>query len=185
VKTIQNHSFKTFDLQPRLETQDLLLVPIEEKDFLPLYEVAADPKIWEQHPNPLRYQKDVFQNYFDGAIASNGALLIKNSQTGEIMGSSRYYDFETEFSQIKIGYTFLACKFWGGKYNSILKRMMLNHAFQFVDTVLFEIGSGNIRSQKAMERIGGKKISESEVAYYGEKPTLNFVYAISKSEFEY
>jgi N-acetyltransferase len=185
VKTIRNHSLKTFDLRPRLETPDLILVPLEEKDFFPLYEVAADPKIWEQHPNPLRYQKDVFQNYFDGAIASNGALLIQNTDTGEIMGSSRYYDFEAEFSRIKIGYTFLACKFWGGKYNSVLKKMMLNHAFQFVDTVIFEIGSANIRSQKAMERIGGKKIADSEVAYYGERSTLNFVYAIGKSEFEY
>jgi N-acetyltransferase len=176
---------KTFEFRPNLENDVLKLIPLDVNHFDDLFNIGSDPLIWEQHPNPLRYQRDMFQNYFDGAIASKGAFLILHAETGEIMGSSRYYDLKEEFSQIKIGYTFLARKFWGGKYNGALKKLMLSHAFQFADTVIFEIGSKNIRSQIAIERIGGEKILESEVTYFGENSTLNFTYAICKSNYEH
>ena len=57
---------------------------------------------------------------------------------------------------------------------------MLDYAFQYVDKVYFHIGAQNIRSQKAIEKIGAIKVDEFEVAYYGEPSKLNFIYLINK-----
>jgi hypothetical protein len=39
-----------------------------------------------------------------------------------------------------------------------MKRLMLSHAFQFVDNVIFMVGSTNLRSQRAVEKIGGVRV---------------------------
>jgi RimJ/RimL family protein N-acetyltransferase len=57
---------------------------------------------------------------------------------------------------------------------------MLDYAFQYVNKVYFHIGAFNIRSQKAIEKIGAIKVDEFEVEYYGEDSKLNFVYLIEK-----
>jgi RimJ/RimL family protein N-acetyltransferase len=57
---------------------------------------------------------------------------------------------------------------------------MIDYALMHVNTVIFHVGAENIRSQKAMEKLGALKISEVEVAYFGEATRLNFVYAITK-----
>lgn len=168
------------DLQPaHLINEWVILRPLQEDDFNSLYQVAADPLIWEQHPNPDRYKKEVFQNYFTGAMTSKGAFLITKS-TGEVIGSTRFYDYYVDKNEIKIGYTFFARACWGLPYNRSAKQLMVDYAFQFVNQVLFHVGATNIRSQRAMGKIGALKIGEEEVAYFGESPRLNFVYLLSK-----
>jgi RimJ/RimL family protein N-acetyltransferase len=162
----------------------LVLEPLQSSHFEVLFQAASDPLIWEQHPMKLRYQEPVFREYFDSAILSKGALLVRDSQTDEVAGCSRYYDFDSENSTVKIGYTFLTRKYWGGKYNGALKSVMLTYAFQFVDRVLFEVGSNNMRSQKAMEKIGGLKIGETMLTFSGAPTSLNFIYAIDKSNWK-
>jgi RimJ/RimL family protein N-acetyltransferase len=171
----------TFDLQPTyLHNHLIQLIPLRESDFEPLYTVASDPLVWEQHPNKLRYQRDIFQNYFEGALLSKGAFLIRDTKTNEVVGSSRFYDYDENQNSVLIGYTFIGRKFWGTNHNKALKKLMLDYAFQFVDKVYFHIGAFNIRSQKAIEKIGAIKVDEFEVEYYGEDSKLNFVYLISK-----
>lgn len=169
-----------FNPQPILENEFVKIRPLKQSDFEELYVVASDPLIWEQHPNPDRYKRAVFETFFKGAIESGGAFIIFDKQTNEVIGSSRYYDYDEKNKSILIGYTFFARNHWGGKYNSSVKQLMIQHAFQFVDTVIFHIGANNIRSQKAIERIGANKIGELEVEYYGEPSKLNFVYEIKK-----
>jgi N-acetyltransferase len=168
------------NLQPTLKNEVLILEPLQFTDFEALFAVANDPKIWEQHPNPNRFQRPDFENYFKGAMESGGASLIRDAKTNEIIGSTRFYSLDLEKKSIQIGYTFIARSHWGGKFNPVLKKMMLDYAFQTVDNVHFFIGSENVRSQIAMERIGGKKIGEEVVAYFGEPSKLNFIYEISK-----
>lgn len=168
------------NLQPNLSNENVALVPLKETDFDALYEVASDPLIWEQHPNPDRYKEDVFRNYFKGAIESGGAFLTKDVRTGEVIGCTRFYDYMPELKEIKIGYTFISRAYWGKKINPQVKKLLLDYAFQYLDRVIFHVGALNIRSQKAMEGIGAKKIGEEEVTYYGEKPMVNFVYEIRK-----
>jgi N-acetyltransferase len=168
------------DIQPTLENSDVLLTPLKEEDFEALYKVASDPKIWEQHPNKDRWQREVFSNFFQGAIESKGAFLIIDKKSGEIAGSTRFYNHNETDRSIMIGYTFYATKFWGKGLNPAVKRLMTDYIFQEVDKVHFHIGATNIRSQIAIERLGARKIGEEEVAYYGESSKLNFVYEIAK-----
>lgn len=171
-----------FDLQPTLDNDLIQIVPLKETDFEALFAVASDPLIWEQHPNKDRYKREVFQNFFKGAIESKGAFIVYEKATGKIVGSSRYYDFEEENSQVAVGYTFIAREFWGKGHNRALKTLMLDYAFQFVDKVILHIGATNFRSQKATEKLGAVKVGELEVAYYGEPVKLNFVYQVDKAK---
>ena len=136
------------------------LTPLHANHFDALFAIASDPMIWEQHPTRDRYKKEVFQIYFDSAMASQSAFVIIDKASDELAGCSRYYDYNITESRIAIGYTFLARKFWGGNYNGAIKKLMLDYAFQFVDTVLFHVGPNNIRSQRAVEKIGGKKVRD-------------------------
>ena len=166
-------------MQPTHLKSDLIkLVPLQETDFDRLFEVASNPLVWEQHPNPNRYKLEDFTNYFKGAIESKGAFLILNASTNETIGCSRYYDYNENDSSVLIGYTFIGTKFWGNGYNKALKKLMLDYTFQFVDKVYFHIGALNYRSQKAIEKIGATKVDEFEVEYYGEVSKLNYIYEI-------
>jgi RimJ/RimL family protein N-acetyltransferase len=169
------------NLQPEiLENESVKLVPLQKTDFEKLYKVASDPLIWEQHPNKNRYERDVFLNFFEGAIESKGAFLILDKITNEVAGSTRFYEYEPENKSVFIGYTFYGRKFWGTGFNTQVKKMMLDYSFQSVEKVNFHIGSENYRSQKAIEKLGAKKIDEIEVAYYNEPSRHNFVYQIEK-----
>ena len=147
-----------FELQPILKSEILELRPLQVEDFEELYTVASDPLIWEQHPNSDRYKPDVFRKFFDDAMQSGGALIALDRKDDQVIGSSRFYGYEPERSEIEIGWTFLARSHWGGVYNGEMKRLMLSHAFKFVDNVLFTIGSNNLRSQRAVEKIGGVRV---------------------------
>lgn len=171
-----------FEFQPTLENECVKIEPLQEGDFETLYAVASDPAIWEQHPNKDRYKREVFEIFFKGAIESGGAFLVFDKQSGDVIGSSRFYELDSDRRSVAIGYTFFAKDHWGSIYNPALKRLMIDHAFRFVDSVFFHIGALNIRSQKAIERLGAKKISEIEVAYYGEPSKLNFLYEIKKED---
>ncbi len=144
------------DLQPRLEGRTLLLRPQEPADFDALYAVASDPLIWEQHPEPTRCQRDVFRKFFDKGLESRGGLVTLDKSSGKIIGASRYYDNEPDKREIAIGFTFLARSYWGGATNGEMKKLMLDHAYQWADTVWFHIGHNNWRSRKALEKIGGE-----------------------------
>jgi len=144
-----------FDLQPTLVSEMLELRPLLADDFEALYPVASDPLIWEQHPNSDRYKLDVFRKFFDEAMQSGGALIAIDRKTDRVIGSSRFHCYDPERSEIEIGWTFLARSHWGGAYNSEMKRLMLSHAFKFVNNVIFSVGANNLRSQRAVEKIGG------------------------------
>jgi N-acetyltransferase len=160
-----------FDLQPILTGELVELRPLREADWAELFAVASDPLIWELHPARERYKEEVFREYFRGAMASGGAFVVIDRKTGRIIGSTRYHDYRPEGepvgedgnqkeSEIEIGWTFLARAYWGGVYNGEMKRLLLRHAFQFVDRALFVVGTENFRSQRAVEKIGGVRIGE-------------------------
>jgi RimJ/RimL family protein N-acetyltransferase len=155
-------------------------VTLQRIHFEELYAVASDPLIWEQHPNPSRYQKEVFTSFFEGAIASGGAFIIRNTDSGKAVGSSRFYDYSRINDEIKIGYTFFSRDCWGKGINKEVKTLMLNYAFIYVEKVIFHVGAQNVRSQIAMEKLGAQKTGEETVAYYGEPDRLNYVYEMQR-----
>lgn len=171
-----------FSIQPILENETIKLFPLQEEDFERLYTVASDPLVWEQHPNKNRYERAVFQNFFGGAMLSQGAFLILDKATDEVMGSTRFYDYDEKDNSIFIGYTFYGRKFWGGQYNPQVKKLMLDYIFQFVDVVKFHVGAENWRSRKAMEKLGATLVGEISVAYHGEPNRQNVEYHIIKEK---
>jgi RimJ/RimL family protein N-acetyltransferase len=144
----------SFHLQPTFQGDLLELRPLRPEDFPDLFVVASDPLIWEQHPNKDRYKEEVFKVFFQEAMECGGAFLVIDRRDGRVIGSSRYNGYDPNQNEIEIGWTFLARSHWGGVFNREMKRLMLEHAFQFVDRVIFVVGPGNIRSQRALEKIG-------------------------------
>jgi RimJ/RimL family protein N-acetyltransferase len=169
-----------FDLQPQLKGELIELRPLTPEDWDGLFAVASDPLIWEQHPESDRYKEEVFKIFFKEALESGGAFVVIDQKSQQIIGSTRFYGYDPEKSEIEIGWTFLARKYWGGRYNREMKKLLLAHAFKFVETVIFFVGQKNFRSQKAMEKIGAIRNGIVKREYGNHPPALNVKYVISK-----
>ena len=174
----------SFDLQPNLKGELIELRPLAPDDWDDLFAVASDPLIWEQHPESDRYKEDVFKVFFREAMECGGAFVIIDTKSQQIIGSTRFYGYAPDKSEIEIGWTFLARSYWGGRYNRELKRLMLDHAFKFVENVVFYVGENNIRSQKATQKIGGIKDGMVKKAYQPGRFSLNVKYVIKKPKIE-
>jgi N-acetyltransferase len=173
-----------FDLQPYLENDLLVLRPIRKEDFEDLFKVASDPLIWEQHSSKDRFKKKVFEAFFKEALDSGTAFIIIGKDSGEIIGSTRFQVLKGMEDAIEIGWTFLNRKYWGGGFNTSLKKLMMGYAFQFVENIIFFINEHNIRSQKAVEKLGASRINDLVDQLPDDKKKSTFVYSISKSTFE-
>ena len=170
----------SFDLQPHLGGELIELRPLAADDWNELFAVASDSLIWEQHPERDRYKEEVFRVFFKEALESGGAFVVVNKKTQQIIGSTRFYGHDPEKSEIEIGWTFLAREYWGGRYNREMKELLLDHAFKFVENVVFLVGEHNIRSQRAMEKIGAIKVGTATRAYGNHPPATNVKYVMSK-----
>jgi RimJ/RimL family protein N-acetyltransferase len=169
----------SFDYQPVLKGDRLQLRPLRPEDYDDLYAVARDPLIWQQHPDHNRHEEPTFQAFFRDALASGGALIAIDARTQRVIGSSRFYGYHEQRSEVEIGWTFLARSHWGGIYNRQMKQLMLQHAFRFVDRVVFLVGPQNLRSQRAVEKIGAVRA--------GSRPDPvgrdSYLYQITRSTF--
>jgi len=122
----------------------------------------------------------VFKEFFKGAMESGGAFVVIDRRSKQVIGSTRFHGYDREKSEVEIGWTFLGRKYWGGRYNSDMKQLMLAHAFKFVENVVFYIGEKNLRSQRATEKIGAVKAGTMEKIYGSRPPSLNFRFVIKK-----
>lgn len=175
----------TTDLQPTLVGDNLLLRPLTGDDWEAMYAVASDPLLWEVHPAWDRYKEPVFREYFAGAMKSRGALAVIDRASGSIIGGSRYANFVPERNEIEIGWSFLARDYWGGAYNREMKTLMLSHAFRFFDSIRFNIGATNVRSRRAIEKIGARLDGDYNAeAINGVPPVLHVIYRLSRDEAE-
>lgn len=173
-----------FELQPTLCGQTVELRPLRPEDYEAVYAAAKDPLIWEQHPDRERYKPEIFQGYFRSGIDSGGAFAIVDRASGRIIGSSRYWNYKPAESEIEIGWTFLERAYWGGATNREIKLLMLRHAFRFVERVVLVVGEHNIRSQRAVEKIGGRRERmEPRPSPAGEQ-RMNVIFVITREAFE-
>jgi RimJ/RimL family protein N-acetyltransferase len=168
-----------FDLQPTLKGNLIEIRPLKGEDFDALFEAASDPLIWEQHPEDDRYKREVFQKFFDGAIESKGAFAVIERKSSRIIGSSRFCNLNPVEREVEIGWTFLGRAFWGGSYNRELKSLMLDHAFRFVDRVVFVVGENNHRSQKALQKIGARFLKKAQIPSRDGTLRPNLVFVIT------
>ena len=173
-----------FELQPVLKGELIELRPLRSEDWDDLFAVASDPLIWEQHPESDRYKEEIFKVFFTEALECRGAFVIVDMTSQQIIGSTRFYGYDPEKSEIEIGWTFLARKYWGGRYNRELKQLMLDYAFKFVGSVVLLVGENNIRSQKATEKIGGIRDGLVKKVYGNHPPSLSIRYVIKKPKID-
>ena len=143
------------DFQPTLTGPTVIVRPVAAADWPELFAAGSDPEIWKVHPRSDRYTEPAFRDYFESAVACKMAFVFVDRSTGRLIGSSRYFGHDPERREVEIGWTFIARSHWGGATNREVKRLMLDHAFTFVDTVVFWVGETNWRSQGAMTKIGG------------------------------
>ena len=155
------------DWQPTLVGERINLRPLAAQDFEDLHRAASDPLIWQQHSEPNRHELHVFRRFFDGALACGGALVAADAHTGRIVGSSRFYDWNSADLTVVIGYSFLERAQWGSGANHEMKSLMLAHAFRWAHTAWFHVSPGNIRSQRALERIGARLDRAEQVLVSG------------------
>ncbi len=172
----------TMDRQPTLHGPRLTLRPLTPDDWDELYAVASDPLIWEVHPAHDRWQEPVFRTFFEDALAQGGALVALDE--GQIVGSSRFQNYDPDRSEVEIGWTFLARSHWGGSYNREMKRSMLDHAFRFVETVVFAVGEDNVRSRRAMEKIGGRLTDRAGTRMMAGGAVNHVTYAIARRDYK-
>lgn len=161
------------NLQPTLEDDLIILKPLKEDHFEALYEVAKDPLIWKQHPCPDRYKKAVYSKFFEESIQSEGALIIIEQSTHKVIGSTRFKSIDQATNAIEIGWSFLSRDKWGGKYNKAMKGLMIDYALRHVDHVIFYVGKENIRSQKAVLKLGGELTTDPNLTR-AKKSELTF-----------
>lgn len=162
-----------FDLQPTLNGEHLQLRPLRPDDLDALWEVARDPLVWDQHPDQTRHTRIGFERFFADALAG-GALAVIERSSGRIIGSTRFYEWDPAVREVAIGYTFLAREFWGGAANREMKRLLIEHASRHVHAIWFHVGKANLRSRRAMEKIGGEAALEAQRPQNGEM--IDFVY---------
>ena len=172
------------DLQPTLETERLVLRPMEEADREALFEVASDPMVWEQHPIHDRWQREVFDAFFDEGMASGGALVARRRSDEQVLGSTRYDKLDPQAGgSVEIGWTYLARFCWGKGINPEMKRAMLTHAFADVDEVRFRVGDTNYRSRNALEAIGAVRTEHYDLERYQGRRVVHLTYAIRREDF--
>ncbi len=171
------------DLQPTLANDTVLLRPLRADDWDALFAVAADPLIWAIHPAHDRWQEPVFRAFFAAALASGGALVAVNPVSGAIIGSSRYDLGRALPGEIEVGWSFLARSHWGGATNRAVKGLMVGHALSAYDRVIFLVGETNLRSRRAMEKIGGVLTDRVDDAEMAGTTVRHVVYAIDRAAY--
>jgi N-acetyltransferase len=142
----------TIDRQPTLVGPHLLLRPLRADDFEALHSAASDPRVWHQHPDHKRWQRDIFKAFFDDTLQSGGALVVIDRAKDRVIGTSRFHISSDH--DLEIGWSFLAREYWGGPTNTEKKSLMVDHGFTVFDSIIFRANARNVRSRRAIEKLG-------------------------------
>jgi RimJ/RimL family protein N-acetyltransferase len=167
----------TFDRQPTLQGSTLQLRPLQASDRGAFTAVASDPLIWEEHPEPDRAQPEKLEEFFAGALASGGALVVTTADD-EVVGGSRFEEPDETRSRILIDHTFLARTHWTREDYVEVKGLMFDHAFASYETVELRVGVENARTRGAVEEFLGAVHVDTISAPLGE----DAVYEVARAD---
>lgn len=136
------------------------LVPLAEEHLPDLLMAAQSPLIWAYMPTNLQTEKSVQQWYQDALRAQEAGtevvFTIVDKETGRAVGSTRFMDISVPNRGLEIGWTWLAPDVWRTRINTECKYLLLKHCFETLGAIRVQLktDSRNLRSQKAMERLG-------------------------------
>ncbi|HBL79656.1 MAG TPA: N-acetyltransferase [Aequorivita sp.] len=144
-----------------LENDRVRLRPLHHKDLdllLPFSE--QEPEIWNYSLQPANGLENL-KTYIDAAIFGRTQetaypFLVFDKRTGEVAGSTRFYDYQQTHNTVQLGYTWYGKKFQGRGLNKQCKMLLLQFAFETLDLdrVEFRADAKNARSISAMKSIG-------------------------------
>lgn len=118
----------------------------------------VDDRIWAGMSSPLPVGVDAWRDEVARAQAAPGrlAFAVLDAGTGEVRGSTSFYDWDPVILRVEIGHTYYAPRWWGTSNNPACKLLMLTHAFETwgAQRVAFRADARNTRSIGAIRRLG-------------------------------
>ncbi|MDC7122478.1 GNAT family N-acetyltransferase [Cellulomonas fimi] len=133
------------------------LVPLDESHAEGLA-AFVDDRVWAGMSSPLPVGVDGWREEVRRAQAAPGrlALAVLDAATGEVRGSTSFYDHDPHVLRVEIGHTYYAPRWWGTSNNPACKLLMLTHAFETwgMARVAFRADTRNTRSVAAIRRLG-------------------------------
>ncbi len=144
-----------------LEGRHVRLAPMGLHHVDALWAAAQDPKTWEFSSAVIRNLEEC-RTYVETAVSWQSAgtavpFVIMDRASGQVIGSTRFANIDRTHRRVEIGWTWLNPKWWRSAMNTEAKYLMLRHAFEEWKCMRVELKTGhkNVRSQDAIERIGG------------------------------
>jgi RimJ/RimL family protein N-acetyltransferase len=147
----------------RLENAYVTLEPMTLAHIPALEQAAADGNLWDlwftSVPGPGRmteYVESALRGQEEGRMSP---WVVRENETGQVVGSTRYYEIEDDPSRVAIGYTWYARRWQRSHINTACKHLLLDNAFQNVGVVAvtFHTDAYNQDSQRAIEKLGAKR----------------------------
>ncbi|WP_210608108.1 GNAT family N-acetyltransferase [Priestia flexa] len=145
----------------KLKGNQICIVPMDKKYIEELCKIGQEKSIWEHLPETLttRYSMENFIN--EALIQKERCIeypfVILSLKTDEVIGTTRFMNISKDNKSLEIGWTWLTSKVWGTGVNIECKYLLLKYCFEYMNLcrVQFKTDERNIRSQKAIEKIGG------------------------------
>lgn len=145
-----------------LTGETVKLVPLAKEHFDELYAAASDKKLWELIPTDCS-KRETFDTAYNFALAEREKgnqypFVIIHGATNEIIGSTRFFEIFPQDKKLEIGWTWVVTKYWGTEINFECKLLLLTYCFETLQTrrVQIKTDATNLRSRKAIEKIGGQ-----------------------------
>ena len=145
-----------------LKGEVALLLPLEEKHFSELNEVAKEKRIWEFHPIDMSTDEKrliAFSKALEEREkGSQFPFVIFHQEDKRIIGSTRLMDIHSIHRKLEIGWTWLHPDYWATAVNLACKLLLLSFAFEELKALRVQLKTdeNNIRSRKAIAKIGGQ-----------------------------
>jgi RimJ/RimL family protein N-acetyltransferase len=140
------------------------LVPLVSEHAHALLEAGRDPTIWTylpRHPRTLADMKALVAEALERRDAGVDFpfVVLDQADNGQVVGSTRLCDIDRANRSLEIGWTWLDSAVWRTRINTECKRLLLGHCFETLGAirVFLKTDARNVRSQKAIERIGATK----------------------------
>lgn len=137
--------------------------PMEEAHIPELFEAGNYREIWPYMPMDVQSMEDM-KTLVDSALHERGKgsefpFVIIDKETGKIVGSTRFMQISIPNRNLEIGSTWLSPTVWRTRINTKCKYLLLSHCFETLGTIRVQLKTDrrNLRSQQAIERIGGVK----------------------------
>lgn len=151
------------DMFNELAGEKVRIVPMDRQHIQGLYDVGKDKTIWDHLPRSI-YSLNDMESLVEEALNKKETgkecpFVVLLRENNQIVGSTRFLDISHPNKNLEIGWTWYSPSVWGTHINTECKYLLLTYCFETLKLirVQFKTDEQNVRSQKAIEKIGGLK----------------------------